>query len=112
MSDKIELPPEVEAAIARVVDGAKRITDGTGPGLYITHYLKRDGRRCVGPEINATCRAEADRIVARLSYGGQPLTIDGLLVEEFPVEWADQGKRAAVKSKIDDELRRELQGKK
>lgn len=94
-------------------DIAKRVTDGTGPGLYVTRYRNpHDGRQYIGPEINAPSRAEADRIVAALSYGGQPLTIDGLLVEEFPAELAgDPAKRAAMKAQIDDELRSLLRGK-
>ena len=93
-------------------DIAKHVTDDTGPGLYVTRYSNpHDGHQYVGPQIKAASRAEADRIVAVLSYSGQPLTIDGLLVEEFPAEMADPAKRAAVKAQIDDELRGLLRGK-
>ncbi len=95
-----------------MTDIAKHVTDGTGPGLYVTRYRNpNDGYQYVGPEIRAASRDEADRIVAALSYSGQPLTIDGLLVEEFPAEMADPAKRAAVKAQIDDELRGLLRGK-
>ena len=68
-----------------VSDIAKHVTNDDKPGLYVTRYRNpHDGHLYVGPEIRAGGRSEAEEIAARLSYGGQPVTVDGFLVEEFP----------------------------
>lgn len=86
---------------------AKHIVDRDEPGFYVTSYRNpHDGHRYVGPEIRASGLAEAERIASLLSYSGQPVTVDGLLVEEFPASLADPAARAEIKSAIAAELRK------
>jgi len=68
------------------------------------------GHLYVGPEIRAGGRSEAEEIAARLSYGGQPVTVDGFLVEEFPAALADPARRAEIKGAIAAEVRRAIDG--
>lgn len=92
-------------------DIAKHVTNDDKPGLYVTRYRNpHDGHLYVGPEIRAGGRSEAEEIAARLSYGGQPVTVDGFLVEEFPAALADPARRAEIKGAIAAEVRRAIDG--
>lgn len=86
---------------------AKHIVERDEPGLYATRYRNpHDGHLYVGPQIRASGRDEAERIASQLSYSGQPVTVDGLLVDEFPASLADPAARAEIKSAIAAEVQR------